>query len=171
MKIKKLKGERWSKIPMQGYTGYSVSSCGRVYSHKTNRVMYASVNSGYSRVYLSYMGRDTGFYVHKLVAKAFIENPKGYLLVNHKDSNRANNNVSNLEWCNNDMNIKHAVDNKRFNKIEGEKVITSKLNATEVIEIRALFVAGFTRRQIAEKYHTKPSNVKDIVLRRSWKHI
>lgn len=49
--------------------------------------------------------------VHRIIAKTFIQNPNNYPIVNHKDGNGSNNCVDNLEWCNKEYNIKHAVYN------------------------------------------------------------
>lgn len=59
------------------------------------------------------------FYIHRLVALAFLPNPEGKPLVNHKDRNRANNNLWNLEWCNNSENVRH------WQKAEREKVLVA----------------------------------------------
>lgn len=50
-------------------------------------------------------------YIHRLVAKYFIENPNNYKVVNHKDCNRANNNADNLEWCTTQYNVRYAIEN------------------------------------------------------------
>lgn len=72
--------------------------------------------NGYARVYL----RDTvtnkrkDYYVHRLVAKAFIPNPDKYKYVNHKDCNRQNNCVDNLEWCTAKYNTDQTINNKHI---------------------------------------------------------
>lgn len=53
------------------------------------------------------------FYIHRLVALAFLPNPDGKPIVNHKDRNRANNDLSNLEWCNNSENVRHWREDER----------------------------------------------------------
>ena len=67
-------------------------------------------NKGYLLVDLRIDNKTERFLVHRLVATVFIENPKGYPLVNHKDSNPENNHVSNLEWCTHSQNNKHGYD-------------------------------------------------------------
>ena len=96
--------EIWKKI--EGYDNYEVSNLGRI--RKLN-IDYRSPDfhilkqkhekNGYMRICLSKNGVSKFYNVHRLVAKAFIPNPNNYLLVNHKDENKTNNNVNNLEWC------------------------------------------------------------------------
>ena len=78
------------------YDGYLVSNKGRVAS--TRKILsYGNNGKGYLNVMLSVNKKHFRRYVHRLVAKAFIENPKNYPQVNHKDGNKSNNCVENLE--------------------------------------------------------------------------
>ena len=77
---------------------------------------------GYAQIQLFYNGRRKHFYMHRLVAEAFIDNPKNLRYINHIDENKTNNNVSNLEWCTFEYNINYGTRNKRA----GEKVAGSK---------------------------------------------
>ena len=76
-------------------------------------------NKGYYQVDLRIEGRTCRYLVHRLVAMVFIENPKNYKLINHKDSNPENNHVSNLEWCDHSYNNKYAYD-------FGNRILTDK---------------------------------------------
>lgn len=90
--------EIWRTIA--GYEGlYEVSNKGRVRS-KTLRLRSPSyTKDGYHKLNLSNKGKCTTHQVHRLVALAFLPNPLGLPHVNHKDEDKENNDVSNLEWC------------------------------------------------------------------------
>lgn len=108
--------EEW--MPVHGYRDmYEVSSEGRVrrkLKHGGYRYLKPTNNScGYPSVGLSYeygRGKTKSETVHKLVATAFLPNPNGLPQVNHKDGNKTNNNLSNLEWCSASANVTHAWD-------------------------------------------------------------
>jgi len=77
--------------------------------HWKQRIMKLKTDkSGYKRATLWKNGKGKDFLVHRLVAIAFISNPKGYELINHRDGNPSNNNVSNLEWTDYHGNLIHA---------------------------------------------------------------
>lgn len=91
--------EEWKDI--KGYESlYKVSNLGKVKSINNDMILSDAVNSnGYKTVVLYKNGNRLTHTVHKLVATAFLNNPNNYPCVNHKDENRKNNNVDNLEWC------------------------------------------------------------------------
>ena len=80
---------------------YQVSNLGRVKSIKFGKeiILKQKIRGGYYSVGLSKNGIVKTYYVHRLVAEAFIDNPNNYKEVNHKDECKSNNIVSNLEWC------------------------------------------------------------------------
>ena len=96
--------EKWKNIA--GYEGkYQISSLGRVKSlnyrntRKKKIIKLKKEKNGYIRVGLHYKGKQNLKSVHRLVAEAFIPNPNNYPIINHKDENKQNNRVDNLEWC------------------------------------------------------------------------
>lgn len=120
--------ERWKSI--DGYDGlYEVSSHGRVRSldrfDKLGRITFGRVLSptnnghGYYTVQLSNGGIKKRHYIHRLVAKAFIKNRSKLNEINHKDENRSNNNVSNLEWCSRKYNVNYGNHNAKMSHTKG----------------------------------------------------
>lgn len=94
---------------VDGYDGYAVTVHGKVWSDKTNKYLKSAVNSeGYRLVNLHKDGKGKVQRVHVLVAKAFIPNPETHTEVNHKDGDKANNAVYNLEWCTRRHNVQHS---------------------------------------------------------------
>ena len=105
--------EEWK--PIKGYEGlYEVSNMGRVKSlHRSKGIILKQSihTNGYMYAGLYKNGTRISKRVHRLVATAFIRNPNNYDVVNHKDGNKKNNTVDNLEWCTRSYNIRHAYHN------------------------------------------------------------
>ncbi len=129
--------EIWKDI--EGYEGlYQVSNLGDVRSlkyaggNKVKILKQGNVN-GYKRVSLHKNNKQKNYFVHRLVAMTFIPNPNNLPLVNHKDENKTNNSVDNLEWCTQKYNINYGSAIKKVVKIakvkkvlfmgKGEKII------------------------------------------------
>lgn len=96
-------------MEIKNYLGYKVYSDGRIKSNGKRKVFLKGYDcgSGYDSVKLN--GKN--YYRHKVIAECFIgKRPKGYT-INHKDGNKLNNNVSNLEYITREENFKHALDN------------------------------------------------------------
>ena len=106
--------------PIKGYEGlYEVSDQGRVRSLKfgKERIMKQLITpKGYIRVGLRKNGYQKMYLVHRLVAQTFIPNPDNLTEVNHKDEDKINNKVSNLEWCDRKYNINYGTRTDRCSK-------------------------------------------------------
>ena len=123
-KIENLQDEIWEDIP--GYYGlYQVSNKGRVKSmdrYLNGHLMLAKIKKacetakrngrqGYLCTRIKDInGKSNCLYIHRLVAQTFIPNPQNKPTVNHKDGNKHNNCVENLEWATYSENNKHAID-------------------------------------------------------------
>lgn len=115
--------ETWK--PVKGYEDrYSVSNTGKVKSLKTSKLMCQRKGyDGYMRVGLSINGKQKYKFVHRLVAEAFIRNPHCYKEVNHKDEDKANNCISNLEWCTHKYNSNYGSRLDRMANTNKEPVL------------------------------------------------
>jgi hypothetical protein len=127
---------------------YRISSEGDVFDNKLNVYPKKCIsNCGYIRV--SIHGKMTA--LHRLVAKMFISNPDNKPNVNHKDKNKINNHVNNLEWCTQSENILHSYSTGR---ISG-KVKTTPEQLRSIIEDLKTMKA----RNVANKYNLKLSYI------------
>ena len=99
--------------PIKGYENYyHIDQSGNVYSVRKKRMLTKFTDRwGYHYVSMSKDGCNKFVKVHRLVAMQFIPNPRKKPQVNHKDGNKLNNCVDNLEWVTNQENIQHAYDN------------------------------------------------------------
>ena len=123
----------------------------------------------YVTVTLSNNGTAKTVAVHILVAEAFIPNPEKKPQVNHKDGNKHNNNVSNLEWATKSEDITHAYSNN-LRKV-GEKSHLSKLTKKQVLEIRDLMLnKNADRTEVAKLYGINVKTVWRIKNNKTWKH-
>lgn len=103
---------------IKNFPDYYVSENGQVFSSKKNGGYFRPLTmmklkedkDGYFEVGLYLNGKRYFRRVHRLVAEAFLPNPNHYPQINHKDGNRQNNNVSNLEWCTCQENIIHSFE-------------------------------------------------------------
>ena len=105
----------WRTIELNGEkTAYEVRVDGTVRRINNRHVLKSVPNSeGYCLIRIRHNGKTITCGVHRLVAQAFIPNPSGYEIVNHKDENRQNNAVSNLEWCDRRYNMLYNGASKR----------------------------------------------------------
>jgi len=106
--------EIWKDI--KGFENiYRVSNTGKVLNVKFNRQLKPGIVKGYVRVCLYKNNKNTYKTVHRLVAEAFLIKPNNDCEVNHKDSNKKNNNVDNLEWITHKENMSHFYKSENTN--------------------------------------------------------
>lgn len=133
---------------------YIVYENGRVYSKITKRFLNPTLSPSGYLTYSNNLGT-----VHRLVAKSFIsEIPEG-MVVNHKDGNKLNNSVDNLEIITHSENVIHAYRNGLITPLNGEKNHRSKITNEQYVEIAKCFKNYETNEQIAEKYNLHPRYV------------
>lgn len=163
-----------------GYEGrYAVTIDGRVWSYpkvvgrQKERFLKAGIGKKqYLQVSLYNSQNKTGktIGVHRLVAITYLPNPKNLPVVNHKDGNKLNNNVENLEWCTDLENKKHALDTGLFSS-RGEKNPRAKISEKQVLQIRSLRKKGNTYRQLQNQFKISKSTIASLLNGTTWKHV
>ena len=158
--------EIWRDV--KGYEGlYQVSNLGRVkslerfiktrknkngmngYIHKQESIRIPTKDyKGYLRLNLCKEGKQKPFKVHRLVAQAFIPNPNNLPQVNHKDENKENNCITNLEWCTNEYNHNYGTRNKR----SAEKRIGRKIPFEQIKNKIAVLQINKDTNEVIRKY-------------------
>ncbi len=105
------------------------------------------------------------FTIHRLKAIAFIPNPDNLPWVNHKDGDKRNNDLTNLEWCTPKHNIIHARDMGLTVAARGEKQGASKLKENQVIDI---FMSKEKNKVLGEKYNVNQTTIRAIRNGSNW---
>jgi len=146
----KSESEIWKALP--GVPGVEVSTLGRVRtldkivsSEKRTQFVKGHVlkqcdnSCGYLMVHIPIDGKLITKSVHRLIAKTFIPNPDNLPQINHKNCDRSDNCVINLEWCNNSYNIQYR---EKFGKALGRKIFAINLGTLEVSRFKSQHEAG-----------------------------
>ena len=155
---------------------YMISNYGRVKSlerivickdHSAKKykekIMKERYHNGYAIINLWRNGQMKRYYIHRLVAAHFVENPKEYNIVNHIDGNKTNNYYENLEWCTAKHNIQHAIDNNLLTvNIDGilQKNIENRKKVVAIKNNRIVYKANYSKEMakiIKEKEHLNTS--------------
>ena len=166
--------ELWKDI--KNFEGvYSVSNFGRIRGEieyrgrKSGRIIKGYIRKdGYHTVLL----KKRGFYVHILVAQAFIGDRPYKYEVNHKDGDKKNCRHDNLEYLTKSDNCIHAIKNHLMPHRRGESNGQSKLNPIQVLEIRNIYnQKNNSSYKLAKLYKVTPATIRDIIRRKSWPHI
>ena len=111
----------WREV--KEYSNYEVNQLGEIRHKKRQKILKPRDNNGgYQYVNFKINGKNTNFAVHRIVANAFIPNPNGYTEVNHKDYNKKNNCVDNLEWVSSSQNKQHSYLKQENKKSRGKAV-------------------------------------------------
>lgn len=178
-------------LPVKGYEGYyEVSNLGNIRSldqiqRRSNGFAICTFyikgrilkpyctgrKEGYLTIDARKNGTSKNLKIHRIVAEAFIPNPKNKPVVNHIDGNKHNNRVENLEWCSIAENSAHA--SKHGLTPHGEKNKFAKLTALQVAEIRNTYkrgVRGKGAKTLAKKYGVSYTTIRRIISRKKWKY-
>lgn len=172
----------WRIVP--GHLALEVTSCGRVRrglsSSRTDIVSgfeyrLQTCKQGYRRVTRSHLGRVNTFRVHILVALTFLgPKPAPEYQVNHKDGDKTNNHVENLEWVTPSKNSLHAVRTGLSKVKLGGETNNVKLTPSQVKFIRQHHQAGhpqFGTNPLAEKFSVCRDTIRHIMSGKTWGHL
>jgi len=158
--------EQYKEIPFS--ENYLVSNLGNVKSKRYNKPLKGFVNnSGYKRVQIG--SSKNKHFIHRLVAETFLKKEFSKEFVNHKDGNKLNNSVDNLEWVTRSENDLHAFRNDLRKSRKGENHHNSKLTLSQVEEIKNLLSKNYNCTYIAEKYNVHRRTISDIKNKKTWK--
>ena len=161
--------EEWK--PITGWEDlYAVSSLGRVKNIKRGKIRKLFPNhGGYWRVVLRRNGKQKNASVHRLVAQEFIgfsDKPE----VNHKDGDKNNNAVSNLEWTTRKENADHAIAIGLWSPV-GERNQNAKLTASDAHWVKYLLGQGAVGARLAKIFGVSPAAISKINVGRSWCYV
>lgn len=140
------RAEIWK--PLSGFEGrYEISNFGNIKNVKRNSIVKTHIDAhGYQSCTLRYVGdkKSHTVKVHRAIALAFIPNPNDYPIINHKDGNKLNNSIENLEWCTYQHNIQHSFDN-------GLQTPSGQiLEGNDYVKIFAMYKSGYLYSEIAD---------------------
>ena len=169
---KYLSSIQWKPIIIDGKeTNYEVSNIGFVRNITYNRLLEGSHDSRGYKIVSIYIGKKLhSKKVHRLVAQAFIPNPENKPTVNHKDGNKNNNAVSNLEWATHQENIDHAIATG-LRDISGMKASSNIYTDEQVHKVCKMLEDGKSARYIAESLGININLPRRILYLGKWKHI
>lgn len=161
-------------VTRYGYKYYATED-GHIYSEHLKRLISEYTDKdGYKKVRLSNGdGSRKVFSVHRLILETFCPNPNSEnLQVNHIDGNKANNNVSNLEWVTCKENVRHGYRTGLYHNIGDNNNGDHKLCTSQVLEIIDLLLEHkMTIQAIANKYSVSKFAIESIKYKRTWKHL
>jgi hypothetical protein len=170
--------EVWKDI--KGYDGfYQVSSVGRIRgvkrmdsigrTRKKSILKLSTSHNGYFFVRLNKNGKGKPIRVNRAVAEAFIPNPENKLVTNHKDCNRKNNKVENLEWATYSENNKYTSLFGNKNYVHGIAHPFSKLTQEKADEIRKKYVKNIvSMRKLADEYGVSVGTIQSLIEKKTW---
>lgn len=175
----------WKNIT--GYEGlYQISDTGLVKSLKRTcnskngklRIVPEKIltpkldKDGYLVLHLSKNNKRWYISIHRLVGLNFISNVFNFPEINHKDGNKLNNNVNNLEWCTTKKNVQHSFDIGLNIPKKGSKRAMSKMTEEKVIEVRNRYKnENISLKILSKDYNICAQTLHSIINRKTWKHV
>lgn len=182
--IKKIKGETWAPLKFAGSktmrNRYAISSHGRAASykediHEDGKLLGGSLTSGYRTLNLHIDGKNSTFYFHREVAKAFNkkDSPKQKIVI-HTNHNRTDNTARNLKWATQEEANTHQQKSPKklaYKKVQTERTKGLKLTATQVKSIKNILKdprKKLTNQQVADKFNVSTMTIYRIKRGENW---
>ena len=130
--------EIWKNI--ECFEEYSVSNFGNIRNKKTGRILKPRKHTGgYMRIILCKDKKHYDRYIHRLVAQAFISNPNNLPEVNHKDEDKTNNCVENLEWCDRVYQVNYGTFHDRM--VETQRKTSKHSKPVKCVETGIVYIS------------------------------
>lgn len=146
--------EEWKTV--EDRPNYSISNIGRIRNDKTGLILRTRFDKdGYKDIGLDHPGKKRIWRrIHRLVANAFLPNPKNYPIVNHINGIKDDNRVENLEWCDNRYNIIHAYETGLYTNVT--PILVRDLKTNEVSYVRSL-------KHFARRFADKSTGIRSLL--------
>lgn len=174
IKIENVSIAGWEPADVRGHPGFKATREGEVIGKRGKPLKGHVDRCGYREVILSENGESKNYLVHRLIAITFIPNPLNLPQVNHKDGDKLNNRVDNLEWCTRSENLKHAYANGLEKKHFGEDHHSHKLTCDEVRYIRKVYMKRdkcYGAAPLSKKFGVDRTTIHDIVKEKTWREV
>lgn len=161
------------QINIKGFEGYFVTEDGKVFSSRRGglKELSQSIQWKYWAVKVTVDGVRKHIHTHRLLACTFLDNPENKPFVNHKDGNKLNCVVSNLEWVTRQENVDHAMENDLVPAMIGVNNGRALLTEEQVKEIYLSLLDGESSIVLSKLYGVEQTTISNIKRRRLWKHI
>jgi NUMOD4 motif len=185
--IKKLPGESWKPLAFKGSrelrNRYAISSTGRIASYKEDvlkdgKLLNGSLTTGYRTLNLHRPGHKGTLYIHRELAKLFLDRPSiKHKYVIHKNHNKLDNSIKNLKWATLDEMIKHQQSSPAkiaYKKRQATREVGLKLTASQVKKIKDQLNnknRKITIKQLADKYDVSEMTMYRIKSGENWGRI
>ncbi len=166
----KLNRSDWMEINYK----YKIQKNGKILSFRYGKPLNPNVTKcGYEIVCLYFNGKKKWFSVHRLIALVHIENgnPIKFNVVNHKDGNKRNNKVSNLEWTTASRNKKHSFEIGTSKATKSENANFAVLTVNKVKQIKHLLENNESCASIGRKFGVTTSNICRIKKGKTWRNV
>lgn len=161
------------KIQLNEFPNYTIDNLGNVYNKFKNILSpQKDKHTGYYFVNLYNENGMSRKSIHRLVLTTFTSLiDMKFPVVNHKDGNKSNNSLDNLEWCSYSENTRHAYENGLITSYKGENSHRATLSNNQCIELITELLQGKDNQELGDKYNLHPNYISLIRTKKRWASI